>query len=132
MSKINIKYFAIAPAADGAKEYKKEIKPLNSKGYATREEFSKQFGDPAMILGEKCHFPLRQIIAEPKKKHSILEIIISLLFTMSLMYFVPGDDVQISKARWAIVIVLSYFVGLLLGRLRIDLQRAEADFFNRS
>lgn len=106
------------------------IEPRNPNRYYTRAEFAKDYGRYVMVNG--INFKMEQVRAEPQKVHSMFEIIFCILITSALLYFVPDADYHLPKWRWAVAIGLAWIVGLLIGRLRIGFQQADADYFNKS
>lgn len=127
MSK-NLNYYI--PLRNGIKNSRRYIKPITSQGYKTRQEFERYNGTKIRI--DDHVYQSTEVIAEPKKVHSLLEIIICVLSTLALLYFVPNSIIHFSPARWAIAVFLPFVLGLLIGRYRIELQQKQADHFNKS
>jgi len=132
-TKVKLRYFVVAPVEGGRfKPFKKELSPISINGYVTRSELLKHFDDHIRIPDINQAFPLSSVIAEPKKKNSLLEIILSIFGVWALLYFIPTSDTHFPLTRWGIAVCLSWALGLSLGRLRISFQQADADYFNRS
>lgn len=132
MSKL--KYFVeLEPGNHAYKEY---VKTNNF--YMTRKELGADHGKVIKVNG--VNFGLHKIKAEPAKKNSLVEIVICISITWALLYFVPYlgswnhpiTAAEIPRWNWWGCTALAAILGILLGRLRMDFQKTDADFFNLS
>lgn len=127
MSK-NLNYYI--PLRNGIKKSRRYIKPITSQGYKTRQEFERYNGTKIRI--DDHVYQSTEVIAEPKKVHSLYESIICVLVSCGLLYFIPGPDVHFSVFRWTLCIIIAWVLGMLIGKMRYQAQELEADHFNKS
>lgn len=125
MAKSNIHYFV--ELEPGNRNYRGYIP---SRKYKTRKEFGGAHGGFFRVHGQIFH--PHQVKAEPAKKNSLFEIILSVLITWLILKYVPSVNVHLSPARWLLGIALSALFGYLVGKLRMDKQQCDADQFNKS
>lgn len=128
MKKPKIKYIVNLHGAGYDEKYDDVVETKET--FYTRGEFAQHYGSEITVNG--ITFPVEAIRAEPIKYHSFPEIIVIILVVALLLYFVPGTNVHFSAGRWTIVMLLSYLVGFLMGRLKMYGQQADADYFNKS
>lgn len=112
----------------GNKTYREYLR--SNRFYMTRKELSEDMGKVFKING--VFFTPAKMKAEPAKKNTFFEIILSAIITSLLLYFIPAETYHVPVSRWAICLGLSCILGILLGRMRIDFQKTDADFFNLS
>jgi hypothetical protein len=96
--------------------------------HETRESFAAEHGFKLKVHG--FSFDVDQVQAEPRKQSVWLEVVLFALITWGLLKYIPSHE--LSFARFAIGIALSVLLGLLVGILRIDLQKESATKFNNS
>lgn len=129
MAKSNIRYFV--ELEPGNHNYHAYIK---SKTHCTtRSEFAFKNCENNMIRVHGTVFNVSQVHAEPRKKTALLEIAITCAILFLLFkFYAPYHGVEITPFRWIFGEAMAALFGFLVGRLRIDKQKCQAEHFNKS
>ncbi len=129
MSKSNLKYFV--ELEPGNKNYRTYVDV--DRQHSTRIELAYHKGDVFMVCG--AQFRAKQVIAEPAKKSTLPEVLLSLLITIISLYFIKGEYIfgaMYPKSYLLLPLVVALVGGFVVGQIRIAFQMADADYFNKS